>query len=245
MYKRKFTAEQLADRYLDRIEIRNLMGRFTNFKLLRREDEIVDAYWAKETEGATLGFNHGYYVGLDAIRGYYNAVTEGVEVRSQAIKAKFPEYLSQYSDIELHGVGSLIVDALATCVVEQAEDGKTAKGLWYIMGCDNEITEVGSLSTWGLGIMAADFVKESDGWKIWHLLDLEEINTPCGQNWVTDREVRFPILSEFASLAELKLPAPTVEKTVYQAYSPDRVYAGAVKVPEPYVTFADTFSYGL
>lgn len=245
MYKRKFTAEQLADRYIDRIEIRNLMGRFTNYKLLRLDDEIVDSYWVKETEEPTLGFNHGYYVGLAAIRGYYDAVTANVEVQSQAMKARFPEYLSQFSDIELHGVGSLIIDALSTCVIEQSEDGKTAKGLWYILGCDNEITAVGPHSTWGYGIMAADFVRESDGWKIWHLLDLEEINTPCGQNWVTDREVKYPVLPEFEALAELTLPAPTVAKTVYTAYHPDREYIGAIRVPEPYVTFADTFSYGL
>lgn len=245
MYRRKFTAEQLADRYMDRIEIRNLMGRFTNFKLLRRDDEIVDSYWAKEAPEPTLGLNNGYYVGLDAIRGYYDAVTANVELQSQAMKARFPEYLSQFSDIELHGVGSLIIDALANCNIVQSDDGKTAKGLWYTVGCDNDITEVGPHSTWGYGFMAADFVKESDGWKIWHLLDLEELTTPCGQNWVTDRECKYPPLPEFAGLSNLTLPAPTVEKTVYTAYSPEREYAGGPRIPEPYATFADTFSYGL
>ena len=245
MYKRKYTADQLADRYLDRIAIRNLMARMTNYKLLRREDEIVDAYWAKEAEQPTLGLNNGYYVGLAEISKYYDAISANVDVQSQAIRDKFPEYMSQFSEIESHGVGSLIIDALGNCVIEQADDGKTAKGLWYILGCDNEITAVGSHSNWGLGMMAADFVKEADGWKIWHLLDLEEINTPCGQNWVTEREVKYPVLPEFAHLADLTLPAPTVEQAVYTAYAPERVYTGCIKVPEPYVTFADTFSYGI
>ena len=235
MYTRKFTTEQLADRYMDRIEIRNLMGRLTNKVLLHLEDEIVDAYWAKEAPTPTLGLNDGYY----------DAITANVEAQSQAMKARFPEYLGQYSDIELHGVGTLIIDALANCYIEQAEDGKTAKGLWYIVGCDNDLTEVGPHSTWGYGMMAADFVKEADGWKLWHLLDVQELDTPCAQNWVTDRACQYPVMGEFAGLANLKLPPLSVEKPVYTVYSPERVYSGTLRIPEPYVTFADTFSYGL
>ena len=53
------------------------------------------------------------------------------------------------------------------------------------------------------------------------------------------------MLPEFAALEELKLPAPTVAAKLYEVYSPEREYTAPPRMPEPYATFADTFSYGM
>ena len=52
-------------------------------------------------------------------------------------------------------------------------------------------------------------------------------------------------MPEFASLADLKLPDPTVAAKLYEVYSPEREYTAPPKMPEPYNTFAETFSYGM
>ena len=52
-------------------------------------------------------------------------------------------------------------------------------------------------------------------------------------------------LTEFEELRDNKLPEPTVKETVYETYSASRGPAKPPRVPEPYKTFADTFSYGV
>ena len=124
-----------------------------------------------------------------------------------------------------------------------AADGKTAKGLWQVMGANNAITPNGPLSTWNWGYVAADFVLEDDEWKIWHLQEFTELSAPVASSWVAKTEL--PVMPEFASLADLKLPAPTVAAKLYEVYSPEREYTAPQKMPEPYNTFAETFSYGM
>lgn len=52
------------------------------------------------------------------------------------------------------------------------------------------------------------------------------------------------MLEGFASLQELTLPAPTQPCELYPAYRTDRPFTEPPAVPQPYRTFADTFSYG-
>ena len=51
-------------------------------------------------------------------------------------------------------------------------------------------------------------------------------------------------LPEFAAMADFHLPAPTVEKELWTLYTPRRPYMAPPRIPEPYDTFTDTFSYG-
>jgi hypothetical protein len=241
----KFNTEQLAYRWLDRREIQNLMGKYVYYKLLRDETKLVGDFWADRAD-TCLGVNNGYYIGPDAIRVYYEALDVNTAVRTRHMKDLFPLYFGSKTLKELHGVGSLNVDSLTTGVIEQAEDGQTAKAAWYVLGEDTDIYPEGPYSYLAYGAIAADFIKVDDEWKIWHMVDIQELTAPVGVNWTKDYPVP-AVLPEFTSLAgKLQpVPEPTVPAKVHIAYYKGRGFSPLVRVPEPYATFAGTFSYGI
>ena len=123
-----------------------------------------------------------------------------------------------------------------------AEDGQTAKGLWFCLGCSAEVTSRGPEANWTWGYFAGDFVYEDD-WKIWHLQYLNDVDSLCGQSW--GREITpYPELPEFAALKDFAYPPYTLAENVRALYSVDRPLTAAPRIPEPYDTFANTFSYG-
>ncbi len=242
MGNQQYTAEQLAHRFVDQREIQNVIGKYVFTTMICKDADVVSRFWTKKADAPCLGFNNGWYIGLDAIDGYYQAVSNNTAIRSKTIQAKFPEKLGDLNDEELYGTGSMNVRPLTTVLVEVAGDGKTAKGLWQVMGVDNDITEYGPLSIWHWGWLAADFVLEDDEWKVWHLQMLDEIVTPVGTKWTEANP--YPVLPEFAVLADLKLPEPTKPCILYTAYSTQRPPMAPPEAPVPYTTFAETFSYG-
>lgn len=245
MTTKSFSTEELADRWMDLRDIQNLMGKYVYYKQLKDETKLVSDFWSKRDD-ITLGVNNGYYKGEEAIRGYYNAVDTNTRIRTEHMKNLFPKHFKDKTLEEMHGVGSIEVDALTTCVLELSEDGETAKGLWYVLGEDTNIHPEGPYSYLAYGYIAGDFVREGDDWKVWHLLDIEDLNTPVGFNWTKPIEAP-EILPEFAALKDklIEMPEPTVKTQVHKAYRVDRPTAPLVRIPEPYVSFKDTFSYGI
>ena len=243
MVKQAYTPLQLAQRFIDQREIQNVMGKYALMTMICKQADITDKLWAKQAPKPTLAKNDGWYVGLEAIQGYYQAVADHLAAKAKALKAIFPKQLGDKSDAEAFGAGEHYPRPLTSPLVEVAADGQTAKGLWQVMGADNSVGARGPLSTWNWGYIAADFVLEDDEWKIWHLQEFTELDAPVATNWVQGKE--YPVLPEFAALEELKLPAPTVAAKLYEVYSPEREYTAPPRMPEPYATFADTFSYGM
>ena len=64
---------QLTERFEDRREIKNIMGKYVTSCLLCRENTIVDSLFCGRDD-ISLGFNGGYYVGRQAVKEYYEAV---------------------------------------------------------------------------------------------------------------------------------------------------------------------------
>lgn len=128
-------------------------------------------------------------------------------------------------------------------MIEVAEDGETAKGLWFCLGCNAEVTTRGPEASWTWGYFAGDFVYENDDWRIWHLQYLNDIDSLCGQSW--GKEVTpYPEEDAFAPLGQFEMPPYTVAETVRPLYRVDRPLTLTPRIPEPYDTFANTFSYG-
>ena len=59
------------------------------------------------------------------------------------------------------------------------------------------------------------------------------------------RENPYPDLPEFSELAQEPSPAPTVAVELAQLYHANRPFVRSPKIPEPYRTFSETFSYGV
>lgn len=239
---RQFTTEELADRWFDKRDVLNLAGKYVTSILLKKEGEVFDAFWAQD-EDVCLCFHDSYYKGQAAVSGYYQAVSHNTEVKSALLKKMFPAQLEELSDAEVFGVGQLRSLPITTPVIEIAADRKTAKGIWHIEGSNNDISVKGPLSYWSIGFLCIDFIREEDDWKLWHVFFAEDIACPMGQNWAAPQEPEDN--PDFAALADCVLPPYTGTGTFYVPYRADRPFTPPPKLPEPYETFAETFSYGV
>lgn len=236
------TSEQLVGIFEDQRDIKNLMGKVCNTILLKREREMVESFWSSR-EDICLGTNQGYYNGAKAVKGYYQAVHDHTVEATEFLKKAFPDRMGKLTEREQFGAGSMDVKPMDTAVVEIAEDGETAKGIWYSRGTYNDITPQGPVAFWDYAVFACDFVREDGTWKIWHMLRLSDIVVPGGKSWGVQYEP-YPDLPEFQGAKPFQPPAPNVPKALFTAYYPGRPFSPLPEPPVPYRTFSETFSYG-
>ena len=146
-------------------QIKDLMSRRAMYSANEERERELDELWVSQPAHqatASFGRNYGYYVGLDAIRSYY------VDAHQKRIDA-------------LNGVGYMECHAVSSPYVELAEDGQSARGLWYSIGQETYPDENGHVrGLWVNDKIAADFLLEEDGWKIWHLVLSNDVWHPAG-----------------------------------------------------------------
>lgn len=240
----KFNTEELVGRFEDRREVKNLAGKYVMSLLLKKEPTILEDLWSQR-EDISLGINGGYYAGREALKGYYASIDEATKKKAQVLKKVFPEDLGEYSDEKLYGRGPMEIRSLDNAIIEVADDGKTAKAFFYVFGLVTDISTRGAVSNWVLGSICFDFIREGDAFKIWHVLYLEDVNTPAGQKWCDGKALdAFPEMPEFADMAGVELSKPNEARELRTLYSGSRPFTKLPKVPEPYDTFENTFSYG-
>lgn len=239
----KLSKEALLGRWEDIREIRNVMGRLSADYVLKREKWMFTTYWSTR-EDVCLGVNTGYYVGREAVQGYYLAQDARIMAESAAIQNAFPQELKDKTAEEIHGVGMIDYKPVDTYVIEEAGDGQTAKGIWMIRGTHSQITKGGPVAYWEWGWFAVDFVLEEGRWKIWHMQYLQEIDRVTGTKW-TGPEKTFSERPEFAGFEDVEMPKPNRPCKLHEIYSPMRPFMPSPRVPEPYETFSQTFSYGI
>jgi hypothetical protein len=239
---KKYSTEQLLGKFEDRREVQNLIGRVAAHYVTKEDAKIYADFWS-DREDVCLGVNQGYYQGKAAVQGYYEALGEQIAFESKLLQKVFPKQLGELSDEELYGAGMMTYKPFENPIIEIADDGETAKGMWYLRGSYSRLTTSGPVSYYEWGWYCVDFVREADEWKIWHLLAVNDIDYPCGFNW-SEPWKGYPPLSGFET-AQFKLPEPNVKQTVRALYSADRPFTKLPPMPEPYETFAETFSYGI
>ena len=171
----QFTTEQLADRYEDRRDIKNLMSKYVASLLLKREKTMFESFWSKRDD-ICLGVNEGYYQGPEAIKGFYAAIDKYTAATRDLLVKLFPKETEGKTPEELYGIGPFELKAINNPVIEIATDGETAKGMWCCCGNSTTVTTRGPVSNWVFATYAADFIREGDEWKLWHLLYLEDVN---------------------------------------------------------------------
>ena len=236
------TSEQLVGIFEDQRDIKNLMGKVCYTILLKQEQTMVASFWSSR-EDICLGTNQGYYNGAEAVKGYYQAVHDHTVEATEFLKKAFPDRMGKLTEQEQFGAGSMDVKPMDTAVVEIAEDGETAKGIWYSRGTYNDITPQGPVAFWDNAVFACDFVRENGAWKIWHMLRLSDIVVPGGKSWGVHYEP-YPDLPEFQGAKPFQPPKPNVPKQLFEAYYPGRPFSPLPEPPVPYGTFSETFSYG-
>ena len=232
MNKKQFTAEQLLTRWEIRREVQNIMGKYSQSYCIKQEGALPQ-FWSGRDD-ISLGLNQGYYIGQAAVNGYYAAIEAETKLASQLIAARFPQKLQGKTEEELFGVGQISYRPIDTAVIEVADDLQTAKGLWVVRGMVEKVTTSGPISYWDFSYWAVDFILEAGAWKIWHMTMFTDIQCPVGGNW--GRDTMYPHEG-------VEIPEPTVKEHQYTGYGEDFISMVAPRLPEPYDTFANTFSY--
>lgn len=243
MVREAFTTEDLTDRWEDQRELKNLMGIYANYLTLNMDANVFGDLWSADREDVCLGTNDGWYEGRSAVAGLYAALRKRNELVAACLQQRFPHEIGSKRPEEIFGIGTFRVFPVSCPVIEIAGDRQTAKGLWYCQGSHAEVEGCGPVSRWTWGYYAVDFVRENGSWKIWHLQHTNDIDAVAGKSWGKPSEP-LPQLKEFGVLREFTLPEPTRAVCLRRPYAPDRPLTSAPPMPEPYGTFAETFSYG-
>ena len=235
MMNRKFTDEEQILRIWDVEDVKSLMNRRVFLQTADLREEELRTMWVQEPEHqktASYGSNWGYYVGMDEIRKYY--------VDSHAAALEEQKKTNGAAEVNM---GNMYAHPLTTGLVELAEDGKTAKGLWYSIGNEAMAQADGTAHVqWMLGKVAADFIREEDGWKIWHIVISTDVDCQAGHDYG-----EYPVYEDWSAdstnQVRREFGRPTVEMLTHDVtfnwwdnYPP--------MPPKDYKTFTDDISYG-
>jgi hypothetical protein len=155
------------------------------------------------------------------------------------------------------GAGIFVMHTLSTPIIEVAGDDQTAKGVWYTPGA---IAQCGRSGQWLTGNWlweryAVDFIKENGQWRFWHILVLTDFGSPMGKDLAAasgqdDRCGRRSAAESKVATDAAPCTGPSRSRSGhiatqnYAAWSPTTVPSIAPRLPEPYKTFSETFSYG-
>ena len=128
-------------------------------------------------------------------------------------------------DPTLGKAGTLKVHLVTTGHIQIAEDGLTAKAAFYSPGFLTEVgTDGKAKSAWDYKRYGVDFIKEGGKWRIWHMAEYTDFVTPPNVSWTE----------------KVSIPNTTIK---YRPWSLESGSQNRFKVPAPYKTFSETFSY--
>ena len=214
------SVEKQLQTALDRIEIQNLMSRYIYCHYYNAYDEVAKLFADRDDTTVEIA-NWGVYKGMAGVIRLYP---------------------------ELHGKlligdrkGRLHANCVSTPVIEVAEDGQTAQGMWFMSGAETspkgEHTEDGLDPHWTWARYCIDFIKDNGVWKIWHFYVAGLFHTPYDTSWV-DHTAPHDDLSWIP--AEYRSDEPPTFNYEYNTEEPISTFP---HLPEPYETFADVVSY--
>ena len=171
---------------------------------------------------------------LMSLRTYYRAVNHKytdarwLEAKLAQVPAEFAAALGNTGGRDS---AEMPVDLLASPVIEIAEDGMSAKGLWYMPGFvlrydDGEDT---AAVRWVWKKCGGDFVYEDGQWKIFHLQVCTDMSVEEPDAWTDPNPVMHGL-----SAAKKDVPEQRSE------YDPTRIPVETLNIPEPFPSLDKT-----
>jgi hypothetical protein len=239
------------------VSCQNLMSIHNYYHGVNHNLEELDAIWVKEdgayAKTATFSQPGGVWEGIDLIKVFYgNPKTKD---KNQSIKEMIKNEPSAYP------VGTMGIHLNTTPIIVVAGDGKSAKGIWYSPGPifnftgqkDKDGNDIAS-GTMYMEKYGVDFAKEDGEWKIWHIQMYYDYVFSLGSDWTKPGARQQAQGQPPADQKGEKAAAPSggmpqqVKSTranpnPYAQWSPTRVSTLEPKIPVPYYTFSETFSY--
>ena len=151
---KELTPMELLDRLEWRRQLRNIMGRISHDYAVKQEAKVYERYFSRR-EDVCLGLNNGYYKGAAAVKGYFDALDQEIRLSSRLLQNMFPEELGEKTAEEAYGVGMISYVPFESQVIEIADDGESAKGMWNVRGSTCHLTSQGPIAKWIFGWAAA------------------------------------------------------------------------------------------
>lgn len=207
--------EKVVQKLKDVYDIQQLMSKYAYYHIAGMHDEILNELFAKDSEGvhATVPM-FGTWEGSEGMQRYTD----------------FHKY------VEGDRIGLLMVHPITTPLIEVAEDGKTAKGMFLSPGLETAPFGGNLQAAWAYCKYAMDFIKVDGQWKIWHSRVCGMMKTMFDRSWVDSVEEDF----------DHDVPehlAPTTKASFSTEYKPNKVYDNYPEMPKPYKTFSEDISY--
>ena len=213
----------------------------------------LEHYWSREHDDIMYAHDTMAFVGRDTVTEYYAKGNEIMNAGKLKLAAElFPGKIED--EPENLGVGDLVVRLQATPYIEIAGDGMTAKGIWYVLGYNVEMDRQGEPDVCLLlSKECVDFVKEADGWKIWHFRDCGDFMGQVNDTFL--KSILYSMHPESGADGEHKgggrtvdgaFPAPNRviysfgEQGGYNVLKPAKF---APELPQPYDTWDESMSY--
>jgi len=251
------------------VSCQNLMSMHNYYHGVNHNLEELEAIWVKENgpyaKTATFSQPGGVWEGIDLIKVFYgNPSTKDAK---QSLKEMVKNEPSAFPK------GTMGIHLNTTPIIEVAGDGKTAKGIWYSPGPifnytgqkdkDGNDLAGGSVFFEKYGV---DFAKEDGEWKIWHIQMYYDYVFSLGSDWTKpgargaggpggggapgggapggtqtggDRSGGAPSGGGMPQ----QVKSTRANPNPYEQWSPARVSTLEPKLPVPYYTFSETFSY--
>ncbi len=241
------------------LQVQNVMSKHAYLHAAGMNLEEVDTLWVdakgKFADSAVFASPLWVMDGLQTVRNAYGKENQkNRELALKAMQKVMPELKLEESNL---GAGhEWAMHTNTTPVIEVAGDGKTAKGIWYSPGMglmaniEGDDAKVGSVFFWEK--YAGDFILEDGKWKIWHLqmaydftpgLPESMIENLSVINGAADHEEDTGPMREAGERMEGLPPGFKKPAYSYPVYSPSRPGLIYPRIPEPYYTFSETFSY--
>lgn len=207
---KKLSTDAQLDRLIAIHEIQNQMSRYEYFHVAGLDEEVI-ALFAQKTPGTKLELNRGVYEGIEGVRKFVHATAKGEGDR----------------------IGHLHLHTLTTPVIEIAEDGQTAQGVWISPGVETAPGQNGEFTAdWSWLKYGVDFAKENGEWKFWHFHIYRIFSAPYDKSWV---EVPPPVPKT----------APEADRaaTFYGGYSTTAAPENVPAPPRPYATWDESRAF--
>lgn len=237
--------ERATQRERDRSAVENLFSRYMYLHNAFQDAQIIPLWAKKGTPGISSQYsNLGKYTNWDSIMSYHRDRPSPI--------------------------GKLVMHYVTTPVIEVAEDGQTAKGLWIVNGLESGLTkpehaknmpawmfepkvEVDGKKVWMHNVYlkyGIDFIKQDGQWKIWHFHCFETARAPYSMGWIPfaavaqDDAFNVDLMYVGDDGKPVFMPKADEPVTVRNnTYRTDTAQSLEARPPVPYRTFSETFSY--
>lgn len=233
-----------VQRLLDIQDITTLMSRHAWYYSAGQHQRELDELFATEMPDVSFGTNAGYWVGYTSIkRSYVDWFHKQAAKDLAALSRRHPEIKNTPENLL---AGTSMIHTITTPLIVVAEDGNTAKGLFYSPGQVTQTPLGQPTAGWMWERYAIDFIKLKGRWLIWHFNVFTDFSVPPGGDWTKDTMaaniVRQP--GEVLPWEDPEAPKFDIEVETYKSYGIGVVRGEKPRIPVPYRTFSETFSYG-